>query len=310
MLVEDVGRRPIGEGLPPAEPRRNLAKDPPVGPRLARRIEECALARDAPLGVGDRAVLLAPRRRRQPHLRQVRRIVAGDVLRDDQRLQPPERLAHVVGARQADGGVGAHHPQQLDIACGHRLEHLHGLVAFARDQVRRVPEPAHAIALGRRKSHMRSQHVGEPADLAPAHGVRLAGERQRPRAGLADAARGQVAIDDGVDLVGAVRRLVHALRIAGDDPLADRPPPVELLDVVAVEAGDVRDLGDASGLHAGAGQRRGEAFGVLVDEAPVERAVVAEPAEQAVPQLGIGAGLDGQSADRRLRWWRCGADRC
>ena len=60
------------------------------------------------------------------------------------------------------------------------------------------------------------------------------------------------------------------------------------------KAGRLRDLGHASGLHAGAGKRRRKAFGVLVDEAPIERAVVAEPAEQAVPQLGIGAGLDGE----------------
>ena len=52
--------------------------------------------------------------------------------------------------------------------------------------------------------------------------------------------------------------------------------------------------GDASGLHARARQRRRKAFGVLVDEAPVERAVVAEPAEQAVPQLCVGAGPDGE----------------
>jgi hypothetical protein len=61
--------------------------------------------------------------------------------------------------------------------------------------------------------HVRGEHVGEAADLAPAHGVRLAGDRERPHAGLADAAGGQVAVDDRVDLVGARGRLVDALRI-------------------------------------------------------------------------------------------------
>ena len=51
--------------------------------------------------------------------------------------------------------------------------------------------------------HVRGEHVGQAADLAPAHGVGLAGDRERPHARLADAAGGQVAVDDGVDLVGA-----------------------------------------------------------------------------------------------------------
>ena len=66
------------------------------------------------------------------------------------------------------------------------------------------------------KSHMRGELVGEAADLAPAHRIGLAGQRERPHAGPADAAGGEMAVDDGVDLVGALRRLVHALREAGD----------------------------------------------------------------------------------------------
>ena len=59
---------------------------------------------------------------------------------------------------------------------------------------------------------VRAQQVGQPADLAPAHGIGLAGQRQRSHARLADAAGGQMTIDDGVDLVGPLRRLVDALR--------------------------------------------------------------------------------------------------
>ena len=68
----------------------------------------------------------------------------------------------------------------------------------------------------RRERHVRGELIGEPADLAAAHGVGLAGQRERPHAGPADAAGGEMAIDDGIDLVGALRRLVHALREAGD----------------------------------------------------------------------------------------------
>ena len=58
---------------------------------------------------------------------------------------------------------------------------------------------------------MGGELVGETADLAPAHGVRLAGDRERPHALASDPAGEEVAIEDGVDLVGAGRRLVHPL---------------------------------------------------------------------------------------------------
>ena len=103
--------------------------------------------------------------------------------------------------------------------------------------VRRVPEAPHAIDVGRREIHMRGKLVGEPADLAAAHRIGLAGQRERPHARLADAAGGEMAIDDGVDLVGALRRLVHALRVAGDDLLGRREQREEARDVGRREAG-------------------------------------------------------------------------
>ena len=139
-------------------------------------------------------------------------VVAQHVLGDDEQFELPQRLAHRAGARQRHRRIGRHHPQRLDLAALDRLEHLHRLEALALGHARRVPEPPHAVDVVRREVHMRGELVGEPADLAAAHRVGLAGERERPHAGLADAAGGEMAIDDGVDLVGALRRLVHALR--------------------------------------------------------------------------------------------------
>ena len=155
----------------------------------------------------------------------------SDVLRNDEQLELLQRVAHGAGARQRDGGVGRHHPQRLDLAALDRLEHLHGLEALMRRDVRRIPEAAHAVDLGGGEIHVRGELIGEPADLAPAHRVRLAGQRERPHAGLADAARREMAIDDRVDLVGALRRLVHALRIAGDGALGRGEQVVEAANV-------------------------------------------------------------------------------
>jgi hypothetical protein len=60
---------------------------------------------------------------------------------------------------------------------------------------------------------MAGQLIGHPAHLAPAHGVRLSGDGERPHARFADTSRQQVTVDDGVNFVGSIRRLVDALRI-------------------------------------------------------------------------------------------------
>ena len=198
--------------------RATCADDPPVGPGFAGQRQERALARDAALRVGDGAVLLAPGGGRQQHMRARRdRVGRGDVLGDDEQFEPSQRVAHGAGARQRHGRIGRHHPQRLDLAARDRLEHVDGLEAFrwamrGAFQNRRTRSMSSGA-----KPHVGGELIGKPADLAPAHGVGLAGERERPHAGLADAAGGEVAVDDGVDLVGALRRLVHALREAGDD---------------------------------------------------------------------------------------------
>ena len=83
-----------------------------------------AHARDAPLGVGDRAVLFAPARRGQHDVGVARRLDAGvGVLHDDQ-LGALERRAHRVLVRQRLRGVRAGDPDRLDPAAAQRFEHL------------------------------------------------------------------------------------------------------------------------------------------------------------------------------------------
>ena len=92
----------------------------------------------------------------------------------------------------------------------------------------RLPEALHDVAMSRvLEVHVRGQLIGQAADLAPAHGVGLAGDRERPRAGLADAAGRQMAVDDRIDLVDAAARLVDALRIERDGPLGFGEPVEE-----------------------------------------------------------------------------------
>src|SRR5262249_50726455 len=79
--AKDVRRAAISECRRESHPAGDLRHDPPVGPRLARRGQKSPLARDAPLGIGDGAVLLAPRGGGQEDMRAgIHRVVGKDLL--------------------------------------------------------------------------------------------------------------------------------------------------------------------------------------------------------------------------------------
>jgi hypothetical protein len=194
-------------------------------------------------------------------------------------------------ARQRYRRIDRHHPQRLDLAALDRLEHRHRLVAFALRHGARAPEATDAVDVGGREVHVRRKLIGEPADLAPAHGIGLAGERERPHARPADTASGEMAVDDGRDLVGALRRLVDALRIERDDA---RRIPEHLEEVGDVLLGQARrqcGRGDAAGDAAGSREGVFEATGVAFDVVEIERAGVGEMDQQPREQRGVGAGL-------------------
>ena len=310
MLAEHIGHRAIGKRFGKSHALRHVGDDAPVRPRLARQRQELALPRDAPLRIGDGAVLLAPGRSRQQHMRAgVDGVVAEHVVGDDEQLQLFQRRAHRGGARQRGRRIGRHHPQRLDLPALDRLEHLHGLEALALSHVRRVPEPAHAVDLDRHEIHVRGKLIGETAHLASAHRVGLAGQRQRPHAGLADPAGRKMDVDDGVDLVGALRRLVHALRITRDAARLRSEQIEELRDVGLGEAGrgggrrDVRR--DLPRTCEGLGKARGVRFDIRV----IEPAGIGQMHQQAAEQRRVGAGRDGKKEIGVVSPSRCGEDR-
>src|SRR6185295_13712964 len=67
--------------------------------------------------------------------------------------------------------------------------------------------------------------------------IGLAGQRKWRGTLLAYAAGGEMAVDDGVDLVGALRRLIDALRIERDRARRGREHPEEGRDIGFREAG-------------------------------------------------------------------------
>ena len=111
VFAEDVGGAPVGEGLGKAHAPGHLRHDPPVRLCLARQGQKGALARDAALGIGHRAVLFAPGGGRQQHMGiGPDGVVAGDVLGNDQQIEFAQRLAHMARIWQRHRRVGGHHP--------------------------------------------------------------------------------------------------------------------------------------------------------------------------------------------------------
>src|SRR3546814_3341275 len=92
----------------------------------------------------------------------------------------------------------------------HRFKQIDSLQSrLARDRWT-VPVALHQIAIARTADfQMCRQGIRQTTDFAPAHCVRLAGHRERTGAGLADAAGIQMAVDDGIDFVRALRSEEH-----------------------------------------------------------------------------------------------------
>jgi hypothetical protein len=137
-----------------------------------------------------------------------------------------------------------------------------------------LPEPPHPIDIRRREGHMGGELIGEPADLAAAHRIGLPGQRKRRCARLADPSRREVAIDDGVDLVGALRRLVDALRIQRDHARRIFEHLEEVGDLRLGEPGRQRGRANTAGDVARTRQRFFKTAGVTFDILGIECAAV------------------------------------
>ena len=204
--------------------------------------------------------------------------------------------------------VGADNPQRLDLAVGGGLEHLHGALARLGRHFAHAPQRGNfGAVLGVAQLAVRAQQMRQRADLAPAHGVGLAGERERPRAWLADLPRSQVQVDQRAVLVGAAAALVEALAVQAERGCASagafacalaggvagcvagyaREPARRLHDVVGLQAADLGRVRRRELAHPIA--QRGEARGVRVDVGAVCEVFPQHDVQQRVVQHDVGA---------------------
>jgi hypothetical protein len=170
-----------------------------------------------------------------------------------------------------------------------------------RGHLRAVAGVVHAPVAG--------QQVGEAADLAPAHGVRLAGERQRPAARAAEVARREAEVDQRAVLQRPDRRLVGAHRPQRHRGSRAREQLRRAHDVGCRHAADAR--GTLRRPLRRDGQRVREPARVPLDERRVEQPLVRDHAEHGVEQRQVGARPHRQvqiGGDRGGRCARIGQD--
>jgi hypothetical protein len=154
---------------------------------------------------------------------------------------------------------------------------------------------------------MGGELIGKRADFAAAHGVRLAGQRERTHARPADAPGGEVNINDRIHLVGALRGLINPLRVTGDDALGSRKQLKEAGNLVEIEPARTGGRRRVAGDLAGARKRIGKAARIFRDIAVVESARIGEIGKQPAKKRGIHSGCDRQEQIRCVR--RCSAPR-
>jgi hypothetical protein len=265
----------------------------PIVPGLVGLRHRSADARDAPLGVGHGAVLLAPAGGGQQHVGEGRGLGVGVGLLEDDELGFLERRAHAGKIRKRLHRVRAGDPEHLHLAARRGVEELDGGEAGPVRDARHVPQALHLSAVRRiAKVAVRREGRGEAAHLAPAHGVRLPGEAEGAGTQAPDLPGGQVQSDEGRVLRGAARRLVESLAVERERRTRAREPARGGDDVVGLDAADLRGPGG----RAVARQRahRIEAFRVPGDEAIVGELLPQHHVQHGVEERDIGAGKDGE----------------
>ena len=188
--------------------------------------------------------------------------------------------------------IGAGDPDRLDLAAPHRLEHFHRSLARRRRHVFHPPQTRDLGAmLGVGQIAVRRQQVRQATDLAPAHRIGLARQRERRGTGLADLSRGQMQIDQCGVLVDPAARLIQTLAIQRQRRPGGEPAR-GLHDVACCHAADRGDLLRRVVAHQIA--QRFPAFGVRGDGVAVDQFLPQHHVQHGVIQRNVGAGQYGQ----------------
>ena len=199
------------------QPPGKVDHDFPIVARFARCRHGWPHMGNASLGVGHRAFFLAPAAGRQQHVGVGGGIGLGVSLLHHHQLGLLQGFAHDIGIRHRLRRVGAGNPQQLDFTFAYGVEHFHCRLARLGRHAVDAPQLGHFGAMfGIGQVTMTRQQGSQPANLAPPHGVGLAGKAERPGTGLADLAGGQMQVDQCRVFISTTTGLIQAHAIQAE----------------------------------------------------------------------------------------------
>ena len=270
-----------------------LHRNGPVVARLAGGGHGRAHAGDAAFAVGHRASLLAPGGGGQQQVGIGTGGGGGKGFLHHHKLGALQCAAHGGLVWHALRGVGAGNPQRLDLAIGGGLEHLHGRLARFGWHIGHAPERSYfGAVLGVGQVAVGAEQIGKATHFAPAHGVGLAGQAERARAGLADLCGGQVQVDERCVLGRAAAALVQALAVQAERGFGLRKPLGGGGQVGHAETAGLRHT--LGRVVAYQGLERVKARGVCGDVLGVRPSLPQHQVQHAVEQHHVAAGLEGQ----------------
>ncbi|MCY1419789.1 hypothetical protein D9M71_353860 [compost metagenome] len=244
QLVEHRFSIGVAERLGIAHGAGDTGNDLPVGQARARRLDGLVHQGQVALGIDHHPLALSPQRGGQENIGVAVSLGVEEGILGDHQFRRLQTFDHLLAVGDAGHRVAADDPASLDLPGSEVFEQRHRAVtgfaaqaaggdlpqlldegAIRRDQRRALPWQARA-------------HV---AHFAPAHGIGLAGQRERSAARPANGAGGQVQVAQGVALPGAMDALVQAHGPAAH-PLRGLADPVGgLADIGFAQPGDSSD---------------------------------------------------------------------
>ncbi|MNS96948.1 hypothetical protein D3C72_1312660 [compost metagenome] len=272
---------------------RHRLRKPPIRLGITGRRHGGMHAADAAFGIGDRARFLGPGGGGQHQVGVGQRLGAGVGLLHDHELGLLQGRAHASLVGQRLRRVRCRNPQHFHAACQHGVEKLQ------RGGAGRIGQAVHApqrrdlgAVLGHGRVAVARQQGRHSAGFAPAHGIRLAGQRKRPRARFADLPGGQMQMDQRGVLVGALGGLVQAHRVERQRRAAASEPARGLDDVGGRHAADFLRHGRGVRIHRI--HQHVKAVGVAVDVRLVDPPFARHDVQHGMKERHVRARRDGQ----------------
>ena len=272
---------------------REVDDDLPVMARFASRRYGRLDTRDAALGIGHRAVLFAPAGGRQQQVGVGGCIGIGKALLEHDEFGIGQSGTNRRLMRQGLCRIGAGDPDRLDLAAGQSLEQVDGRLAGLCRNFRDSPQGRHLGAVLRiRQVSVRRQQIGQPADLATAHGIRLPGQGEGTGTGLADLAASQMQLDQRSIVVRTVRRLVEPLAVKRQRRSPGGKPARRAHDIAGRNTAQFGD--PHRGVFGNDGGLFGKSVGMFGNIGLVDQSLADHHMQHAVEQRDVAARLDRQ----------------